>query len=271
MEDEGLLLSDPATRPRRCAGLGAPRRRRRADPRPLVGDRAGARRRTKPPGFDAADPDDPALPVGGARQRRRAWCAAEGMKVMLTITGPGPLWAAARRHAATRAGSPNPIEYARFARAVARRYQGRSSATCSGTSPTSRVGCSRSGTPACAATARRSRRTCTAVWCALPSRAIHAVDPNAEVVIGELAPIGGAAAIAIARRSRRCRSCARWAASTPPIARSRRRAAAASRPPTATASATTRTRSRSRRTSATRTATRRSSPTSGGCSRCSTS
>ena len=41
--------------------------------------------------------------------------------------------------------------------------------------------------------ARRSRRTSTAAWCAPPCPPIHAADPGSEVLLGELAPVGNPA------------------------------------------------------------------------------
>jgi hypothetical protein len=76
---------------------------------------------TRPAGFDGADPASPGYswgPLDAAVARVRA----AGMKVTLTITGPGPLWttgAPKRRRPAYR---PRPGAYAAFATAVALRY-----------------------------------------------------------------------------------------------------------------------------------------------------
>ena len=72
--------------------------------------------------------------------------------------------------------------------------------------------------------------------------AVKAADPGAEIVIGELAPVGNKPISARHADAARCRSCARWAASTTSTRRSRPAAARASRRPRATRSATTRTR-----------------------------
>ena len=107
MEDEGLLLSNPQLAPaavdRLEATLGvdvvriharwweiAPQR-----------DRCTSRR-----GFHADEPERPAVQLG-ALDNAVAIVRDAGMRVMLTITGPGPaVDARATRARTTRAGSP---------------------------------------------------------------------------------------------------------------------------------------------------------------------
>ena len=96
MEDEGLLLSNPQLAAAAVADWKPARRRRRAHPRALVGDRAAADAAKKPAGFNADDPNDPQYNWARARQRGRHRARDAGMRVMLTITGPGPLWATTR-------------------------------------------------------------------------------------------------------------------------------------------------------------------------------
>jgi hypothetical protein len=189
LEDERLLLSDPSVARdavQDWARLGVDVVRIHARWGSIA---PGRDRRTKPPGFDAADPDDPGYewaPLDNAVGLVRG----EGMKVMLTITGPGPLWssrAPARRNPAY---DPNPIEFARFARAVARRYQGTVERYLLWNEPNQpgwlqpQNACVRGF---CTQVAPHLYRGLVRV----SERAIHDVDPRAEVVIGELAPIGG--------------------------------------------------------------------------------
>jgi hypothetical protein len=191
IEDERILLSDPGVAQSAVqdwANLGVDIVRIHARWGALA---PGRDRLTKPPGFDSADPDDPGYQwatldnaVGLAR--------GAGMKVMLTITGPGPLWTSRspRRH--NPVYDPNPIEFARFARAVARRYQGTVGRYLIWNEPNQpgwlqpQNHCVRGF---CTPVAPHLYRGLVRV----SERAIHDVDPDAEVVIGELAPIGAPA------------------------------------------------------------------------------
>ena len=142
-------------------------------------------------GFNAKDPDDRALRLGRARHAPSTWCARPGMRVMLTITGPGPLWARPSPASTTRAGCPSAAAYADFARAVATRYRTQVDRYLIWNEPNQQGWLQPQWQcDSAAATARRSRRTSTARWCAPPRPAIHAADPGSEVVMGELAPVG---------------------------------------------------------------------------------
>ena len=150
---------------------------------------AGATR--APRGFRASDPNDP----------HYSWAATDaavdrvrgaGIRVMLTITGPGPLWssgAPGRRQPRYR---PSAVQFGRFAEAVARRYGDRvdryivwnepnqpgwlqPQSTCAG----------HVCTPAAPAIYRHL------VLAAEP--AIKRGDPGAQVLIGALAPRGHSA------------------------------------------------------------------------------
>ena len=75
----------------------------------------------EPAGFDAADPNAAGYEWGPLDEAVRRVRAA-GIRVMLTVSGPGPLWSSrspARRNPRYR---PDPAKFAEFARAVARRY-----------------------------------------------------------------------------------------------------------------------------------------------------
>jgi len=189
LEDERLLLSDPAhahAAVEDWARLGVDIVRIHARWGALA---PGRDRPTKPPGFDSAYPDDP-LYQWAALDNAVGLVRGAGMKVMLTITGPGPLWTSRspRRH--NPVYDPNPIEFARFARAVARRYRGTVQRYLIWNEPNQPGWLQPQSS--CV------RRVCTPVaphlyrgLVRVSERAIHDVDPSAEVVIGELAPIGG--------------------------------------------------------------------------------
>ena len=160
--------------------------------------RAGGRSRRrhaaqrKPAGFDAARPRRPAATTGPRSTTRSRMVRAPGMRVMLTITGPGPaVGEQPSRASATRAGCRAPTAYADFARAVADALHapGRPLPDLERAQP--------AGLAAAAVGVRQRRRNCTPVsphvyrsLVRAAAPAIHAADPGAEVVIGELAPIG---------------------------------------------------------------------------------
>jgi hypothetical protein len=189
LEDERLLLSDPSRAGAAVddwARLGVDVVRIHARWGVLA---PGLDRRTKPPGFDSADPDDP-LYDWATLDNAVELVRGAGMKVMLTITGPGPLWTSRSPGRHSRVYDPDPIEFSRFARAVARRYKGSVERYLIWNEP-NQPGWLQPQS-ACL------RGTCTPVaphlyrgLVRVSERAIHDVDPDAEVVIGELAPIGG--------------------------------------------------------------------------------
>ena len=197
------------------------RRRRRAHPRALVGDRAGptsaqqARRASTPPTTTTRGTTGRARPRGRDRARRRDEGDAHDHRPR----------AAVGEHASRRKHNPRwkptPTEYADFARAVATRYKAQVDRYLIWNEPNQPGWLQPQWEQARAAPARRSRRTSTARWCAPPQPAINAADPGAEVVIGELAPVGDQPDQRRHADARRCRSCARWAASTTSTSRSR--------------------------------------------------
>ena len=193
MEDEGLRPLQPAPRRRRGdRRWQRARRRRRAHPRALVGDRAGAdARHASPRASTPTDPTDPrynwakldtavaivraAGHAGDAHDHRpRARCGPAA-----TPSKRNPRW------------KPEPDGVRRLRARRGHALQGRrSTATCSGTSPTSRAGCSRSGSEQAAAPASRSSPHVYRSLVRAAEPAVHAADPGSEVVIGELAPVG---------------------------------------------------------------------------------
>jgi hypothetical protein len=144
--------------------------------------------RAAPAGFDAANPDDPRYDWR-ALDRAVRLVRASGMRVMLAVSGPGPLWATADPAAGNQRLRPRPDLFGRYARAVALRYGAdvdryivwnepnlplwlQPQFTCSG----------RACTPYAPHLYRRLARE---AW-----SAIHAADPVSQVLIGALAPRG---------------------------------------------------------------------------------
>lgn len=114
---------------------------------------------------------------------------AAGMKVMLTVTGPGPLWTSrtpARRNPRHR---PDAAAYADFARAVATRYRESVDMYLIWNEPNIPGWLD----PQIECRGRTCERVAPHLYRGLLRAAypaIKAADPGAEVVMGELAPIG---------------------------------------------------------------------------------
>jgi hypothetical protein len=192
MEDERLLLSDPAQAQGAIAGMAAAGvdivriHARWID----VSPGKGARHR--PRGFDP----------GNERSRRYDWhtldqavdlTRAAGMRVMLSVTGPGPLWTSRAPGRHNPRYKPSPALFAKFARAVATRYGDRVDRYLIWNEPN--VAGWLEPQQTCV-----SRRVCVPasphiyrglVRAARP--AIEKADPGAQVLLGELAPRGHAA------------------------------------------------------------------------------
>jgi hypothetical protein len=77
-------------------------------------------RRNKP-SFDAASPTDPKYHFANLDRVVQS-AAAHGLKVMISITTPAPLWATANPSKHDRQWKPKPDEFALFSRAIAARY-----------------------------------------------------------------------------------------------------------------------------------------------------
>ena len=149
------------------------------------GRHAPARR---PRGFRASDPDDPRygwVSLDQAVDRVRA----AGMRVTLTVTGPGPAWTSAAPGRRQGQWKPRPAAYADFAAAVAKRYGSRVDRYILWNEPNISAWL--------APQARCRRGVCTPVsphlYRALVRAAYPAIvanDPVAEIVFGALAPRG---------------------------------------------------------------------------------
>jgi len=189
MEDERLLLSEPvhaqaAITAMAAAGVDVVRIHARWID---VSPRRNARHR--PAGFD----------LGNHRSRRYDWetldravdlTRAAGMRVMLSVTGPGPLWTSRNPRLRNPRYKPSPRLFARFAGAVATRYGDRVDRYLVWNEPNIAGWLEPQQT--CV-----SRRVCFPasphiyrglVRAARP--AIERADPGAQVLLGELAPRG---------------------------------------------------------------------------------
>jgi hypothetical protein len=189
MEDEGLLLSaqhlaGPAVLAWKDLGVDVVRIHARWWE--IAPDR-GAQRR---PAFNPNNHNDPnynwATLDGAVALVRNA-----GMRPMLTITGPGPLWSSSEPRKRNATWKPKPAEYASFARAVATRYRAQVDRYLLWNEPNQRGWlqpqweCQRRG--------RNCQPVSPHIYRSLVRAAepvVRAADPGAEVVIGELAPIG---------------------------------------------------------------------------------
>jgi hypothetical protein len=144
--------------------------------------------RSAPAGFDGSDPNAAGYDWSALDRAVRIVKAA-GMRPMLSVTGPGPLWASSVPAGGNRRVRPRPDLFGRFARAVALRYGAdvdryiiwnepniplwlQPQFTCRG----------RSCTPFAPHLYRRLVQAAFS--------AIHAVDGDARVLAGALAPRG---------------------------------------------------------------------------------
>jgi hypothetical protein len=148
--------------------------------------------RTKPGGFNVDNPGDP----------RYAWsnldrainvARSNGLKVMLTVHQCGPRWASTQPSKSQACWKPSAKLYGQFATAVATRYRNQVDRYLAGNEANEKVflapqtECKRSGRKTvCERTAANLYRDY--VNAAYP--AIKRADPGAQVIIGELAPIG---------------------------------------------------------------------------------
>ena len=137
-----------------------------------------------PAGFHFADPDDP-LYSWGALDRAIAAVRGAGMRVMLAVTGPGPVWASSAPSRHDGRWKPVPAHFRAFATAVATRYGADVDRYLIWNEPNHPLWLTpqRSGGRPVAPGVYRDL-----VNAAVP--AIHDADPGSEVVMGTLAPSG---------------------------------------------------------------------------------
>ena len=74
-----------------------------------------------PPGFHAEDPNDPQYHWGDV-DRTIGELVAAGIKPIITVTGPAPIWGSSVPSRRMPSYKPDPVKFAQFARAVAERF-----------------------------------------------------------------------------------------------------------------------------------------------------
>jgi cellulase (glycosyl hydrolase family 5) len=190
MEDEGLLLSNPQLAPSAVIAwkdLGVDVVRIHA----RWWEIAPADGSTKAPsGFNASNPND-AHYRWGALDAAVATVRATGMRVMLTITGPGPLWASSEPKRHNPRWKPSAKAYGAFARAVATRYKNQVDRYLIWNEPNQQGWLQPQWE--CNSKRRNCKPVSPHVYRSLVRAAepqVHAADPGSEVVMGELAPVG---------------------------------------------------------------------------------
>lgn len=188
MEDEGLVLSNQHLAPAAASawkawGVDVVRIHARWwEIAPADGSA------TKPAGFDASNHADPQYRwavLDAAVQIVRT----EGLRVMLSITGPGPLWSSSEPAKRNPRWKPDPEEYADFAKAVATRYKAQVDRYLLWNEPNQKGWLQ----PQWEKIGGRYQPVSPHVYRSLVRAAqpvVKAADPGAEVVIGELAPVG---------------------------------------------------------------------------------
>jgi hypothetical protein len=190
MEDEGLLLNNPVLAVPaaiRWSELGVDVVRIHARWWEIAPQTDAVK---QPAGFHAKDPDDEGYDWS-ALDTAVDIVRASGMRVMLTITGPGPLWASTDPGRHNPRWIPSAKAYAEFSSAVATRYAAHVDRYLIWNEP------NQQGWLQPQWECDKRRRNCKAVsphvyrsLVRAATPAIHAADPGSEVVIGELAPIG---------------------------------------------------------------------------------
>ena len=144
--------------------------------------------RTRPAGFDPANPDDPGYDWR-ALDRAVGTVTAAGLRVMLTVTGWGPVWGSEFPVRRNPRYTPDPARFADFATAVARRYGGAVDRYVMWNEPNvaqwlqPQAACTRSR---CVPYAPHHYRRLARAGAA----AVRAADPGAEILVGSLAPRG---------------------------------------------------------------------------------
>jgi hypothetical protein len=145
----------------------------------------------RPAGFDQRNPDDPRY-NWDALDRAVGRVRGAGMRVLLTVTGSGPVWGTLEPGQGSQRYKPSPESFAEFASAVARRYGPHVDEYVIWNEPNHELwlqpqnSCtSRGCTPYAPHLYRRIVRAA--------DPAIRAADPGARVMMGALAPRGTSA------------------------------------------------------------------------------
>src|SRR3954470_3073140 len=138
-----------------------------------------------PPGeFHPADPGDPRY-SWAALDRAVGLVRGAGMRVMLAVTGPGPVWSSSDPSRHDGRYKPSPAHFGAFSTAVAARYRGQVARYLIWNEPNQPLWLTPQRYGGAPFSPHLYRDLVTA---AIP--AIHAADPGSEVVMGTLAPSG---------------------------------------------------------------------------------
>ncbi|MDX6651100.1 MAG: hypothetical protein QOJ97_3051, partial [Solirubrobacteraceae bacterium] len=143
---------------------------------------------TMPAGFDPGNPNSSGYNWGPLDAAVNA-VRSNGMRVQLTVNQSGPRWASLEPNVDVKSWKPNPARFAQFAGAVAKRYGARVDRYLVGSEPNQLLFLAPQSTCVgrkCTPAAPHAYRNL--VNAAYP--AIKANDRGAQVLIGELAPIG---------------------------------------------------------------------------------
>lgn len=192
IEDERLMLSEPGRSAASVAAwkaIGVDTVRIHAQ---WFRVSPGAQAKRRPPGFDPADHRDRRYDWGTLDQAV-ALVHGAGMRVMLTVTGPPPLWASGDRRKRNPRFKPDPRGYGQFARAVATRYGAQVDRYLLWNEPNQAGWLQPQNTCRGKGERRRCVHTSPHVYRDLVRAArpqIERADRGAQVLIGELAPIG---------------------------------------------------------------------------------
>ena len=188
MEDEGLVLANQFLAPEAAAAwkaMGVDVVRIHARWWDIA---PGLDAQSKPSGFNAAVHNDPQYKwavLDGAVSIVRA----AGLKVMLTLTGPGPLWTSTEPAKRNRNWKPDPKAFADFSKAAATRYKADVDRYLLWNEPNQKGWLQ----PQWEKVGRTYQPVSPHIYRSLVRAAqpvVKAADPGAEVVIGELAPVG---------------------------------------------------------------------------------
>ena len=148
----------------------------------------GTNSKTIPAGFDPSNPDSPGYnwaPLDAAIAAVRD----NGMRVMLTLNQSGPRWASTQPSVATPSWKPSPQRFGQFVTAVGKRYGGQVDRYLMGSEPNQRVFLA----PQFTCRGRKCTPEAPHIYRNLLNAgypALKKADPGAQIIIGELAPIG---------------------------------------------------------------------------------
>jgi hypothetical protein len=143
---------------------------------------------TIPAGFDPANPNSPGYNWAALDGAVNA-VVGRGLRVMLTINQSGPRWASSEPNVTTPSWKPRPELYAKFATALAKRYGPRIDRWLLGSEANQRMFLA----PQFICKGRSCTPFAPHLYRALVNAAypaLKATDLGAQVLIGELAPIG---------------------------------------------------------------------------------